>query len=86
MYSFNTQVFISVQVKIPQISGVGVGGGVICKTQNPAYAYYLRFRRRSAYKGTAYRIPAKNGRNPAYQKVGYRLSYSISSQGLGSFS
>ena len=44
-----------------------------CRTQNLAYAYHLHFRWRTAYQGSAYRIPSKKVGIRRTKKGGYSL-------------
>ena len=44
-----------------------------CRTQNLAYAYHLHFRWRTAYQGSAYRIPSKKVGIRRTEKGGYSL-------------
>ena len=72
MYSLNTQVIVSVRMKIPQISGGGGRGG------GGLFAKHKILRTRTIYefddvphtrvRRTEYRL--KIGQNPAYQKAG----------------
>ena len=44
-----------------------------CRTQNSAYAYHLHFCWRTAYQGSAYRIPSKKVGIRRTEKGGYSL-------------
>ena len=44
-----------------------------CRTQNSAYAYHLHFCWRTAYQGSAYRIPSKKVEIRRTEKGGYSL-------------
>ena len=45
-----------------------------CRTHNLAYVYHLHFRWRTAYQGSAYRIPSKKVGILRTEKGGYSLS------------
>ena len=65
IYSFYTEVFCSF---VPLIYGF-----FSCRTQNSAYAYHLHFCWRTAYQGSAYRIPSKKVGIRRTEKGGYSL-------------
>ena len=65
IYSFYTEVFCSF---VPLIYGF------FSCTQNSAYAYHLHFCWRTAYQGSAYRIPSKMAGIRRTEKGGYSLS------------
>ena len=68
IYSFYTEVFCSF---------VLINGFFSFRTQNSVYAYHLHFCWRTAYQGSAYRIPSKKVGIRRTKKGGYSLRHCL---------